>query len=97
MGATGVLVAALGPVAAAPDAQAIPPITVAQPTPAAVPADAVGLSISQVNSSGLAVTLDAGASEEHDLVVSNHTADLRLTVQLTATDATGNVGAAAAS
>jgi hypothetical protein len=97
MGATGVLVAALGPVAAAPDAQAIPPITVAQPTPAAVPADAVGLAISQVNSSGLAVTLDAGASEEHDLVVSNHTADLRLTVQLTATDATGNVGGAAAS
>ncbi len=97
MSATGVLVAALGPIAAAPDAQAIPPITVAQTTPAGVPADAVGLSISQVNSPGLAVTLDAGASEEHDLVVSNHTPDLRLTVQLTATDATGNVGAAAAS
>ncbi len=97
MGALGVLVAALGLIAAAPDAQAIPPITVAQPTPAGVPADAVGLSIAQVNSPGLAVTLDAGASEEHDLVVSNHTPDLRITVELTATDATGNVGAAAAS
>jgi hypothetical protein len=97
LGALGVLVAALSLAAAAPDAQAIPPITVAQPTPAGVPADAVGLSIAQVNSPGLAVTLDAGASEEHDLVVSNHTPDLRLTVELTATDATGNVGAAAAS
>jgi hypothetical protein len=92
-----VLVAALSLAAATPDAQAIPPITVAQPTPAGVPADAVGLSIAQVNSPGLAVTLDAGASEEHDLVVSNHTPDLRLTVELTATDATGNVGADAAS
>ncbi len=97
MSAIGVLVAALTLAAASPDAHAIPPVTIARPTPAAVPADAVGLSISQVNSPGLAVTLDAGASEEHDLVVSNHTADLRLTVQLTATDATGNVGAAAAS
>ena len=42
--------------------------------------------------SGLAVTLDAGATEDHDLVISNHTADLRLTIKLTATDATGNLG-----
>jgi hypothetical protein len=66
-------------------------------TAVTVPADAVGLSLSQVTGSGLAVTLDPGASEEHDLVVSNHTANLRLTVRLTATDATGNLGTAAAS
>jgi hypothetical protein len=63
----------------------------------AIPKDAVGLSPAQVAGSGLAVTLDAGASQEHDLVVSNHTANLRLTVHLAATDATGNAGAAAAS
>ncbi len=56
-----------------------------------------GLSLAQVAGSGLAVTLDAGASEEHDLVISNHTANLRLTVKLSATDATGNLGTAAAS
>ena len=65
-------------------------------TPELVPTDAIGLSLSQVLGSGLAVTLDAGASEEHDLVVSNHTADLRLTVKLSATDATGKLGTAAA-
>ena len=44
--------------------------------------DAVGLSLSQIAGGGLAVTLDPGASEEHDLVVSNHTANLRLTIKL---------------
>ena len=53
--------------------------------------------LAQVAGSGLAVTLDPGGSEEHDLVVSNHTANLRLTIKLTATDATGNLGTAAAS
>ncbi len=62
-----------------------------------MPRDALGLSPAQVAGSGLAVTLDAGASQEHDLVLSNHTANLRLTVKLTATDATGNPGVAAAS
>jgi hypothetical protein len=65
--------------------------------PVSVPADAVGLSLAQVTGSGLAVTLDPGASEEHDLVISNHTANLRLTIKLTATDATGNLGSAASS
>ena len=50
----------------------------------------------QVTGPGSRATLDAGASEEHDLVVSNHTANLRLTVKLTATDATGGRGAGAA-
>ncbi len=63
---------------------------------ATVPADAVGLSLLQVSSSGLAVTLDPGGSEEHDVVVSNHTANLRLTIKLTATDATGSLGTGAA-
>ncbi|HEV7524050.1 MAG TPA: hypothetical protein VGP92_03755 [Acidimicrobiia bacterium] len=91
VGATSVFVLAARPVAAEPTAPA--PGT----TSAAVPADAIGLSLSQVSGSGLAVTLDPGASEEHDLVVSNHTANLRLTIKLTATDATGNLGTAAAS
>jgi len=94
--ATAVLVVAARPVAALPAAPA--PAAPAPGTQAAtaLPADAVGLSISQVVGNGLAVTLDAGASEEHDLVVSNHTQDLRLTVKLTATDAVGNLGAGAA-
>jgi hypothetical protein len=38
------------------------------------------------------VTLDAGASEQHDLVISNRTTNLRLSVKLSASDATGGVG-----
>ena len=91
VGATAVFVGAARPVAAAPGAPETPAST------ASVPPDAVGVSLSQVAGSGLAVTLDPGASEEHDLVVSNHTANLRLTVKLVATDATGKLGAAAAS
>jgi hypothetical protein len=101
VGAAAVLVVAAQPVAAAPDAPSNPaaPGSVATTSApgAAVPADAVDLTLSQVVGSGLAVTLDSGASEEHDIVVSNHTANLRLTVKLTATDATGKLGAAAAS
>lgn len=90
---TAVFVVAAGPVAADPGA----PASAAPSTTPSVPKDAVGLSPAQIAGSGLAVTLDPGASEEHDLVVSNHTANLRLTVKLDATDATGNVGSAAAS
>ena len=90
-GVTVAFAVAAGPVAAEPGA----PATTA--TPNSIPEDAVGLSPAQVAGSGLAVTLDAGASQEHDLVVSNHTANLRLTVKLAATDATGDPGAAAAS
>jgi hypothetical protein len=90
-GVTVAFAVAAGPVAAEPGA----PATTASSN--AIPGDAVGLSPAQVAGSGLAVTLDAGASQEHDLVLSNHTANLRLTVKLAATDATGNPGAAAAS
>src|SRR5260221_12375174 len=91
VGVAAVFVVAARPVAAAPSS---PENT----TPAAsVPADAVALSLSQVAGSGLAVTLDPGASEEHDVVVANHTANLRLTIKLPATDPTGNLGSAAAS
>jgi hypothetical protein len=38
------------------------------------------------------VTLDAGATEQHDLVISNRTANLRISVKLSASDATGGVG-----
>jgi hypothetical protein len=90
-GVAAVFVVVARPVVAAPNAPA-------NATPAAsVPPDAVGLSLSQIAGSGLAVTLDPGASEEHDLVISNHTANLRLTIKLSATDATGNLGAGAAS
>jgi hypothetical protein len=58
-----------------------------------VPGDAIGLSLSQVASSGLAINLDAGQSQEHKLLISNFTADLRLSVRLTASDATGVLGA----
>jgi hypothetical protein len=92
-GVAVVFVVAARPVAAAPGA----PETSTPTTSGSVPADAIGLSLSKVLGSGLAVTLDAGGSEEHDLVVSNHTANLRLTIKLTATDATGNLGLAAAS
>jgi hypothetical protein len=95
-GVTVAFAVAAGPVAAEPGA----PSTTAPRNsipPNSIPSDAVGLSPAQVVGSGLAVTLDAGASQEHDLVLSNHTANLRLTVRLAATDATGNPGAAAAS
>ncbi len=96
VGVTAVFLVAARPVAAEPSA---PGTTAAASASSAttVPADALGLSLAQVTGSGLAVTLDPGASEEHDLVVSNHTANLRLDVKLTATDATGNLGTAAAS
>ncbi len=94
VGALAVLVVAARPVAAAPGA---PPAAPTSEAPGSVPADAVGVAIASVSTNGLAVTLDAGASEEHDLVISNHTADLRLSVKLSATDASGNIGAGAAS
>src|SRR6185312_11743932 len=90
--ALAALVAAAGPAAAAPGAS---PTTVRSAS-SGVPANAVGLAIAQVRTPGLAVTVDAGATENHDLVISNHTADLRLTIKLTATDATGNPGSGAA-
>src|SRR4051794_35970998 len=77
VGATAALVVAAGPVAAAPGAQ-VAPVTAA---PQTVPADALGLALANQTTKGLAVTLDAGAAEEHDLIVSNHTKDLRLTVK----------------
>ena len=91
-GAAAVIVLAATPVAADPAAPTAPPAA-----SNGVPSDAVALSIQQVKTSGLAVTLDPGATEDHDLIVSNHTSDLRLTVKLTATDATGNLGAGAGS
>src|SRR5437764_482469 len=98
VGVAAVLLVAALPAAAATDAPANSTAPVAGATDGAgVPADAVDLTLSKVVGSGLAVTLDSGASEEHDIVVSNHTANLRLTVKLTATDATGKLGAAAAS
>jgi hypothetical protein len=93
MGALAVLAAAARPVAAAPAA----PGSTAAPLRSAVPANAVGLALADVSTAGLAATLDAGGAEEHDLVVSNHTSDLRLTIRLTATDATGKLGEGAAS
>jgi len=91
VGVAAACVAAAAPAVAAPGAPG-------NTTPTyTVPADAVTVSLSQVAGSGLAVTLDPGASEEHDLVVSNHTANLRLTIKLSATDATGNLGTSAAS
>jgi len=88
-----VIAFAARPVAAAPGA----PETGSASNIVRVPPDALSLTLSQIVGSGLAVTLDSGASEEHDLVVSNHTSDLRLTVKLAATDATGNLGTDAAS
>ena len=89
-----VLVVTAGPVAADPNAPPAAPTSA--PTPK-LPADALALSDSRIKGNGLAVTLDSGASEEHDLVLSNHTSDLRLSVRLTATDAGGNLGQGAAS
>jgi secretion/DNA translocation related TadE-like protein len=97
VGVAAVFVVAAPPVAAAPAAPGTATSTSSVPSGTGVPSDAIGLVLAQVAGSGLAVTLDPGGSEEHDLVVSNHTANLRLTVKLTATDATGNLGTAAAS
>ena len=97
VGVAAVFVLAARPVAAAPGAPAAASATTSIPASGSVPADAIGVALAQVSGAGLAVTLDPGGSEEHDLVVSNHTANLRLTVKLTATDATGNLGTAAAS
>src|SRR5690349_21093527 len=97
LGAGAALVLSAGPVAAKPGT-GIPPAA-PQPTapPTAVPSNAIGLTFSDQPGAGLAVSIDAGQSEEHDLVVSNHSSDLRLTVRLTATDATGVLGAGPAS
>ena len=89
-----VLVVTTGPVAADPNAPPAAPTST--PTPK-LPADALALSDSRIKGNGLAITLDSGASEEHDLVLSNHTSDLRLSVRLTATDTGGNLGQGAAS
>src|SRR5438045_6246259 len=75
-GVTVAFAVAAGPVAAEP----VAPSTTASPN--AIPSDAVGLSPAQVVGSGLAVPLDAGAPQEHDLVLSTHPANLRLTVNL---------------
>ena len=47
---------------------------VAEQASTTVPGDAIGLSLSQVASSGLAINLDAGQSQEHKLLISNFTA-----------------------
>src|SRR4051794_33844059 len=78
LSASAALVVAAGPVAAAPG-DGIVPTTRA---PAAVPANAIGLAFTNQTSSGLAATIDSGAAEAHDLVVSNTTKDLRLVVKL---------------
>jgi hypothetical protein len=83
------VVVAARPVGAFPRASERP----AQQASTKVPGDAIGLSLSQVASSGLAINLDAGQSQEHTLLISNFTADLRLSVRLTASDATGVLGA----
>jgi hypothetical protein len=59
-------------------------------SPAVPPNDALGVAFAEHQAGpGLAVTLDPGASEQHDLVISNRTRDLRLSVKLLATDASG--------
>jgi hypothetical protein len=87
--ALAVLVVAAHPVAAFAAAPSAPPTSAALPQ---LPKDAISVSIARVSTPGLGVTLDAGATESHDLVISNHTADLRLTVKLSATDANGSIG-----
>jgi len=89
-GAIAIFVVAARPAAAVPDAPATQ-------SPTSVPADAVTVTPAQVQGSGLAVTLDAGAAQEYDVVVANQTANLRLTVKLSATDATGKIGTGDAS
>ena len=88
VGALAMLCAAR-PVAAytrAPANGSQPPST----TQAAPPNDALGVAFPEHQSGpGLSVTLDAGASEQHDLVISNRTRDLRLTVKVLASDASG--------
>jgi hypothetical protein len=105
VGALAVVVYAAVPVAAASGAPAAGPNNVSAATvsppatsPAAPPSNALDVAFSeQPGGSGLSVTLDAGATEQHDLVVANHTPDLRLTVKLTATDATGSITAGTSS
>ncbi|HEX2401717.1 MAG TPA: hypothetical protein VHJ79_17295, partial [Mycobacterium sp.] len=89
MSALAVLVVAAHPVAAFAAAPSTPSTSAAGPQ---LPKDAISVSIAKVSTAGLAVTLDAGASESQDLIISNHTADLRLTVKLSATDANGSIG-----
>ncbi len=93
-GALSVVVALARPVAAVGAPTPAAPSTTAGGA-AAVPADAVGISFptDKGASDRLDVALDAGASQQQAMVVANHTADLRLTVRLTATDATGAPGA----
>ena len=86
--ASFVVASAVAPAASASGARS----TRAETAPA-VPTDAVG--IAPAESPTLALNLDAGASEEHDVVVSNRTSNLRLTVRLAATDATGAPGTGA--
>ena len=89
--ATAVLLAASSAVAPAASASGAR-LTRAETAPA-VPTDAVGIAPAEAPT--LALNLDAGASEEHDVVVSNRTSNLRLTVRLAATDATGASGTGA--
>jgi len=88
-------VAAAGPVAAAPSA---PSSTVAASSAAngSVPPSALGLGIANLKDNNLAVSLDPGGSQQYDVVLSNHSSNLRLSVRLTATDAGGALGAGAA-
>src|SRR6478609_3909049 len=81
VGVAAVFVLAAGPVAALPGASTTASTATSIPASGSVPTDAIGLVLAQVTGSGLAVTLDPGGTEEHDLVVSNHTANLRLTVK----------------
>jgi hypothetical protein len=85
-------VGATAPVAAAgPDA---PPAAPQSTAPAnGVPDDAVGLAVTGVTTPGLALSMDSGARQDRGIVVSNHTADLRLSIKLSAADATGRLGA----
>jgi hypothetical protein len=91
------LFGAAHPVAAvsrAPANGSQPPSTT-QPAP---PNDPLGLAFSQQQAGqGLAVNLDAGANGQHDLVIANRTNDLRLSVRLTASDATGALDVGTAS
>src|SRR5215207_2845248 len=93
VGVAAVLAVAARPVGAVLRAPERPAVRVEAPAPTAVPGDAIGLSLQQVTSAGLALDLDAGGTEEHKLLVSNFTTDLRISVRLSATDATGVLGA----
>jgi hypothetical protein len=104
VGALAVVVYAAVPVAAASGAPAAGPTVAAKAasspvtSPPVAPSGALDVAFTeQPGGSGLSVTLDAGATEQHDLVVANHTPDLRLTVKLTASDATGSITAGTSS